>query len=310
MEEFKYQCELCNYKCKTKCNWHHHINTLKHLKKCTGEDDLDEYDYMCNNCSKMYKSKSGLWNHNKTCNPKLNDIIGDTDTINIPKEVWFHMIQESSEFKALLMESLKNNNNMISTINNGAISNTSHSNNNTNNSTNNNNHSNNTVNNHFNLQFFLNEQCKDAIDINEFVNSIQVTVDDLEETGRLGYAEGISRIIINNLKQLDIHKRPIHCSDLKRNMLYIRHLNAWEKDKENPKLMKNVINNVAMKNIGQLQNWKNMYPGCDAYNSHKKDTYLTIVQNSMNGSSEEEQSNNTTKIIKNVAKEVIIDKNT
>ncbi len=293
-----FECEHCDFCCTKQSNWEKHLSTNKHNYRVNNDiypEDVEQNKLTCNQCNKTYKNTSGLWYHQKRCKGEPQ-----TDTINIPKEVWFHMIQESSEFKALLMESLKNNNN--NNNNNNII--------NTNNSTNNNNHSNNTVNNHFNLQFFLNEQCKDAIDINEFVNSIQVTVDDLEETGRLGYAEGISRIIINNLKQLDIHKRPIHCSDLKRNMLYIRHLNAWEKDKENPKLMKNVINNVAMKNIGQLQNWKNMYPGCDAYNSHKKDTYLTIVQNSMNGSSEEEQSNNTTKIIKNVAKEVIIDKNT
>ncbi len=288
--EHKYFCDVCEYSCNKHYNWTRHLDTKKHRnmigEEVDSDDTCNELTVFCKYCDKKYKSTSGVWYHQNRC--KLNPNINSNDTIKFQQECIMQLIQDNKEFKSLLVEFMKNGTN---TINNNVNNNNCHNNNN------------------FNLQFFLNEQCKDAIDINEFVNSIQVTIADLEETGRLGYAEGISRIIINNLKQLDVHKRPIHCSDLKRNMLYIRHSNAWEKDKEKPNLMKNMIDNVAMKNIGQLQNWKNMYPGCDAYNSHKKDTYLTIVQNSMNGSSEEEQQDNANKIIKNVAKEVIIDKN-
>jgi hypothetical protein len=304
MQNYKYFCEPCNFKCISKCNWEQHINTNKHyynttdnIKKPNKNMNQSIQYYVCVNCDKEYKSKSGLWLHHIKCMNNNAPTISENDNVMVPKELWLHMIQDNNDFKSLLMESMK-------VINNNVNSNSNNSNSNNNNI----NTTNNTVNNHFNLQFFLNEQCKDAIDISEFINSIQVTVHDLEETGRLGYAEGISRIIINKLKQLDVYKRPIHCSDLKRNMLYIRHLNAWEKDKEKPALMRNMIDSVAMKNIGQLQTWKNMYPGCDAYNSNKRGTYLTIVQNAMNGSSEEQQIDNTNKIIKNVAKEVAIDK--
>ena len=300
MEEFKYQCELCQYKCKTKCNWHHHINTLKHLKKCADEDDLDDYDYICKHCSKMYKSRSGLWNHNKICNPKLNDDIDNTDTINIPKEVWYHMIQESSEFKALLMESMKNTNSMIATNNN--------SNSNNSNSNNNINTTNNTVNNHFNLQFFLNEQCKDAININEFIESINITFDDLENTAKYGYVDGVTQIIINHLRELDIFKRPIHCSDAKRGILYFKHDNKWEKDQEEKPIAKHVVRAVSAKNIVKIQDWIHAHPGCTQSDSMKNRLYHKIYDNAMSGDTKEEQNNNLDKVIRNLIREVAINK--
>jgi hypothetical protein len=290
----KFYCEKCFYGCKKLSDWNKHISTFKHNDDSVYLNEGIEHTYKCK-CGKEYAYSSGLSKHKKKCSVYKSNIDlvvenehSNLDTIKFQQDCIMQLIQDNKEFKSLLVEFMKGGTNNANSHN-------------YNNNTNSNNNS-------FNLQFFLNEQCKDAIDINEFVNSIQVTIADLEETGRLGYAEGISRIIINNLKQLDVYKRPIHCSDLKRNMLYIRHSNAWEKDKEKPNLMKSMINNVAMKNIGQLQNWKNMYPGCDAYNSNKRETYLTIVQNAMNGSSEEEQQDNSMKIIKNVAKEVTIDK--
>jgi hypothetical protein len=160
----------------------------------------------------------------------------------------------------------------------------------------------------FNLQFFLNEECKNALNIRDFVESIQVQISDLENTGKLGYVEGISQIFINNLKQLENTDRPIHCSDYKRETLYIKNDNEWIKETDDKINIKNAIKQVANKNIKQIKNWQEKHPDYNDPDSKQNDKYMKIVLNSMSGSTEEEQKNNINKIIKNVAKEVIIEK--
>jgi len=167
---------------------------------------------------------------------------------------------------------------------------------------------NNSHNKTFNLQFFLNEQCKDALNIDEFVSSIKIKLSDLENTGRLGYVEGISRILIKNLKDLETHKRPIHCSDLKREVLYIKSDDKWEKEDENNDQIRSAIKKVANQNIRQIPVWTNEHPECKDPTSKTNDQYLKIVSNAMSGISSEEQTKNVTQIIKNVAKEIVIDK--
>jgi hypothetical protein len=172
----------------------------------------------------------------------------------------------------------------------------------------NNNNTNNSHNKTFNLQFFLNEECKDALNISEFVSSIKVELEDLEATGRLGYVEGVSRIMNKNLKDLDINKRPIHCSDLKREILYIKNDDQWIKEEETKPILKKAIKQVANENIKQINEWKKKYPDCTDSDSRKNDTYLKIVSNSMSGLTTEEQLKNYEKIISRVAKESVIDK--
>ena len=178
--------------------------------------------------------------------------------------------------------------------------------NNNNNITNNTNNTN--SNNTFNLQFFLNEQCKDAINIDEFVENIKIQLNDLETTGRVGYVEGVSRIINKNLNGLDKFKRPIHCSDIKREILYIKNNNEWKKDDTEKQMLTKAIKQVACKSIGQIGEWKKENPDCADSESKKNDLYLKIISNSMSGMTTEEQSKNYEKIITNVAKEVIIEK--
>jgi hypothetical protein len=175
-----------------------------------------------------------------------------------------------------------------------------------------NSHNNNINNSHnktFNLQFFLNEQCKDALNIKEFVESIQVQLSDLENTGKLGYVDGISSIFINNLEQLDAHMRPLHCSDAKREILYIKDNNQWAKESDDKTIIKNAIKQVANKNIKQISEWQKENPEYSDSSSKVNDRYIKIISNSMSGSTTEEQKNNIDKIIKNVSKRVIIDKN-
>ncbi len=166
----------------------------------------------------------------------------------------------------------------------------------------------NNINNSFNLNVFLNEKCKDAINISEFVDNIKMQLTDLENFGYLGYVEGVSRIFIKNLKDLDTYSRPIHCSDFKREVLYIKDDNKWTKEQEDKPILKSAIKQIANKNIKQIQTWKQENPECIHSDSRKNDQYINIVMNSMSGGTSEEQYNNIYQIVKNVSKAVIIEK--
>jgi hypothetical protein len=154
----------------------------------------------------------------------------------------------------------------------------------------------------------LNEKCKDAINISDFVDNIKLQLTDLENFGQMGYIEGVSRILVKNLKNLDAYSRPIHCSDLKREVFYIKDNNEWAKDTDDKTLLKGAIKQVANKNIKQIPIWKQNNPGCCESESNKNDQYMNIVMNSMSGGSNEEQFTNISQIVKNVAKAVVIDK--
>jgi len=197
------------------------------------------------------------------------------------------LINENRDFKNLILEIIKKDNgNFITNTNNNI---------NFNNKT-------------FNLNFFLNEQCKDALNINEFVDSITLQICDLETTGRLGYVEGMSRIINKNLNKLDKCKRPFHCSDLKREVIYIKNNDLWCKEESTKPVLRNVIKQVANKNINQISEWRQLNPGCTSSDSRKNDFYLKLVSNAMSGSTSEEQNNNYNKIISNILKTITIDK--
>jgi hypothetical protein len=171
-----------------------------------------------------------------------------------------------------------------------------------------NNNNNNNNNKTFNLQLFLNETCKDAINLTDFVNQIQVSISDLEETGKLGYAEGISKVFIKNLNDIDYSNRPIHCSDSKREILYIKDDNQWIKDDEQKTNLTKAIKQVANKNIKKISEWQQLNPEYNNPDSKQNDKYMKIVLNSMSGSTKEEADKNYEKIAKNIAKEVVIEK--
>jgi hypothetical protein len=243
-------------------------------------------------CGKEYKSMSGLWKHKNTCIQYKNDVIEENikDDKSNKDNLIEYLIKENSEFKGLIMELIKKDNNS-NNVSNNVSNNTINSNNNT-----------------FNLQFFLNEQCKDALNIGEFIDSIKVQLTDLENTGRLGYVEGVSKILIKNLNELDAYKRPIHCSDLKREVIYIKDDDKWMKENDDKHMIKKAIKDVANKNIKQITEWANLNPDCKQSDSKKNNQYLNIVMNSMSGGSNEEQCANIEKIVKNITKSVIIDK--
>jgi hypothetical protein len=296
----KYCCNICDYVTSKKFNYNKHLSTSKHNNTIIGNQKVAKVakvanveNFICNTCGMQYVTNSGLWKHKLKCKietqtkSKLESESALKMDLLKKDNLIEYLIKENSEFKGLIMELIKKDN----------------STNITNNTTNNTN-----CHNSFNLNLFLNEKCKDAINISDFVDSVKMQLSDLENFGHLGYVEGISRILIKNLNDLDTLKRPIHCSDLKREVLYIKDNNEWTKETEEKLVIKNAIKQVANKNIKQIQTWKNENPDCIHSESRKNDQYMNIVMNSMSGGTSEEQFNNISQIIKNVSKEVIINK--
>jgi hypothetical protein len=163
-------------------------------------------------------------------------------------------------------------------------------------------------NNKFNLNFFLNEQCKDALNIGDFIDSLQLKLSDLENTARLGYVEGISNIFVKGLKELDLYKRPVHCSDIKRETLYIKDEDKWLKEDEENMKLKQAIKKITNKNIDKIAEWVDENPNCKDSSSKKNDEYMNLISNCMSGTCTEDQKQNMSKIITKVAKEVCIQK--
>jgi hypothetical protein len=281
-----FYCNICDFKCCKQSNYYKHLITLKH-KNRTQLNDLEPKNskkmFVCEKCNKKYTARNSLWYHEKKC--KYDTQIEKENTINDKDNLITLLLTQNKE----LMDLLKS----------GMISNTT--NNNSHNTTNNDNKI-------FNLQFFLNETCKDAMNINEFVSSIKVNLEELENTGRQGYIEGVSSIILNRLNALEQHFRPLHCSDSKREVFYIKENNEWKKENENKPILTKAIKTIANENIKQIKCWRDKYPDCTKSDSTKNDLYLKIVSNSMNGLTEEESCKNIDKIISNVSKKVLIDK--
>jgi hypothetical protein len=246
--------------------------------------------HICFECGKKYKDNSGLWRHKKKCPKSINDIKNQLDNEEKTQQLVEYLLKENSEFKQLMMEQNKH---MVELAKNAGHNTTS-----------------NIVNNNqsFNLQFYLNETCKDAMNIMDFVGQLQVGISDLEETGRLGFAEGISKIFINGLKQININDRPIHCSDSKRETLYIKSNNEWNKECEDKLILTNALKHVAHKNMKQIGEWTKGHPEYNDPDSKENDRYLQIVSESMSGSTKEEMTKNYNKIIKNIVKETVIKK--
>jgi hypothetical protein len=281
-----YCCESCDYSTCKKFNFVKHISTPKHIKSMVGNNFVENVakssnqSFTCIYCEKTYKDNSGLWRHKKKCHNKSYE----PDQTDLVK----YLMKENSEFKQLMIEQNKQ---MIEIAKNSGHHNNFNSHNKT-----------------FNLQVFLNETCKNAININEFIEQLQISISDLEETGKLGFTEGISKIFINGLKQIDIPDRPLHCSDLKRETIYIKNNNEWTKDSDENLLLVNAIKQVSNKNIKKISEWQKINPEYKDSSSKINDRYLKIVSESMSGTSKEESDKNYKKIVKNIAKESIIDK--
>jgi len=291
----KYECSFCNYNTVSKKDFNKHnlsdkhnrlVNASKMLENPNELSSNDKKMYFCN-CGKTYSHDSSYYRHKKKCNVIP---VTDSNAESFDKDKLILMlINQNSE---LIKETSEFKNMMMKVIENGTM-----------------NHSHNNTNSHnksFNLQFFLNETCKDAMNIMDFVDSIKLQLSDLEGVGELGYVEGISKIIVKNLKELDVTQRPVHCTDKKRETMYIKDQDKWEKDEERLKLHK-VVRKVACKNQNLIPKFKEAHPDCGKYHSKFSDQYNKIVVESMGGSGDNDFEKEE-KIIKNISKQVFIDK--
>jgi len=287
-----FECKYCDYNTCNKKDFSKHINTIKHKKKVFVTDgdvlvtDLSQKSlFTCEKCLKTYKSRNGLWSHKKKCESS-----GEEQPSN---NIIVELLKQNKEFKDLIIEQNKQIMELAKEKNT-VINNT------TNNS--------NTNNNQFNLQFFLNEQCKDALNLVDFVNQIKLQLSDLDMIGRVGYVEGMSKIFLRNLHELDVFKRPIHCSDLKRETLYVKDKDAWEKENGENIKIKQAIRGIENKNIKQIPIWVKENPSSEDFETKKHLEYQNILLESMGGSTSEDDNKKCDKIIRNIAKEVVIDK--
>jgi len=287
-----FYCEICNTKCSRKKEWIRHLSTRKHKngEKSTKNGEIATFSnaqkYVCH-CKKVYNDRSGLWRHKQKCSEKNSGVITPDDKA-FDKDIFFSLLQQNKEFKDVILEQSKQ---IVELARNNSITN----------------NINTTNNNKFNMNFFLNEQCKEALDIMDFVNSLKVQLSDLENTGNVGYVKGISDIFLRGLKELDVYKRPIHCSDLKREVMYIKDNDVWEKDEDKQKVKK-VIKNIANKNFKQINEWVDENPEANDIQTKKHDQYMKILMKCTGGTNIEEDNVFYNKIITNVAKEVLIEK--
>lgn len=283
-------CNSCDYFTCRKSQYDRHILTGKHLMSTicqhssTKSSKINLEEYKCE-CGKIYKERTGLWKHKQRCNEKLENFT-EKQKQQQPNELVMSLLNQNMELQKQIIELCKDKNTVI----------------------NNTNCNNTTTNNNFSLSFFLNEQCKDALNIMDFINQLQLKLSDLDMVGKIGYTEGISQIFIRGLKELDVYKRPIHCSDLKRETLYVKDKDSWEKDDDDKAKIKLAIKQISAKNVKNISAWVDENPDSEDINAKKHMEYHNIIINAMGGSNAEEDEKNYNKIIKNVVKEVTIKK--
>jgi len=283
-------CESCDYVTSRKSQYDRHLSTPKHKNttnttiNTTNLVPKSSENFICE-CGKEYKHHSSLWNHKKKCKDNSNSV---TDAESLDKDQLIIMLLKQNA------ELIKGQQDMfMKVVENG---------------THNNNH--NTTNSHnksFNLQFFLNETCKDAMNIMDFVDSIKIQLSDLENVGKLGYVDGISNIIAKNLNSLDETKRPVHCTDTKREVMYVKDEDKWEKEEDNKPKIRKLIKHVAHKNTKLLKDYKTKYQGCEKSESKYSEKYDKLIIEAFGGKGDNDDAKED-KIIKNILKEVKIEK--
>ena len=290
----KFYCKFCDYGTSKKSSYNDHILSAKHQKLAISNQEEQNgndfsqilpkfcHSYTCQNCSKEYKDNSGLWRHKKKCLKLVEEMQEKKQDYSVSNENVLALIKQNQELQKQVFELASK----PKTINNTT---------------------NNTMNASFNLNLFLNETCKDAMNLTDFVDSLKISFADLENTGKLGYEKGISQIFLNGLKQLDVNRRPIHCTDTKRESLYIKDKDNWEKDQEKQRI-RTAVRRVANKNVNQIADWFNANPDAHDYHSKKNDQYLNIVLKATGGSTKEEEEERINKVITTIAKHVEIDK--
>jgi hypothetical protein len=299
-----YICEYCQINTSNKKDFSNHIQTRKHLNKVRDYKpniDVNEpEEYECQ-CGKLYMCKGSLWRHKKTCNPETANKKNERPMTLSPDLVMEIMNQNKElqellkEERKMLIEEMKKSNNGSNNVYANTISNNTNIQNTNNNS-------------NFNLNFFLNEQCKNAINLTDFINSLVVTAQDFERTGKVGFVEGISKIFLKGLKALDVYSRPIHCTDLKRESIYVKQDNVWVKEDSEKTHLNTAVKQIARKNLRQLITWKEENPDCLDTSTPASDLLVKFSQRALGGIGEQEDAKFRNAIIKNIMKDVVVDK--
>ena len=304
-------CKFCDYSTSSKKDFNKHCSTRKHIKRekenqieqnRTENREKSHSNFACEKCNKSYISKSGLWNHKKKCIEKpIENTLVSTELPNAATII--EIIKQNQEFKTILieqqkiqMEQQKENKELINKVielskeprivNNGTM-------------TQNNNQK------HFNLQFFLNDTCKDAITIKQFIDNIQISLEDLESVGRNGYIKGISDIVLKELNTLDVTKRPIHCTDLKREVIYLKEEDKWNKDDDENTKLKNIIRTVENKSWNKIPEWQQENPDVVILDTPENILNAQIMRNVCGNDNAVKLRE---KIVKVIAKETIVEK--
>lgn len=304
----KYLCIECNFSCSKKSNYESHLLTAKH-KMITNDNEknaeknveknVEKIVHKCPNCPKIYKFASGLSRHMKICCPVIQEpIVSNTEMIDL--------IKQNQEVVDLLVEEKKKNqeerkkneelqNQLIEVVKEGK--------------TINNHNTHNTNNTQFNLNVFLNEDCKDAVNLIDFIQNLKLSLNDLESMGQLGYVNGMQRIFKNALNNMDVTERPIHCTDIKRETVYVKDKDKWELENPNKSKLKATLHKIEEKNLEKISHWRDENPRCEIMDSRENADYINISLNSLGSDNTDEKEKQENKVIKNVLKEVTVDKN-
>ena len=304
----KFCCIICDFECCKESDYMRHMNTSKHINRTnlnilneTATPENAHVIYKCKKCNKEYKARNSLWYHEKKCNSTPENITIDIEdpepteksvpgSMDFSSDLILELLKQNQEFKELILEQNKQ---MLEISKDRSITN--------NNNITQNNH------NKFNLNVFLNETCKDALNLSDFLESLILTLSDFENFGPLGYCGGISNILVKGLNKLDISKRPIHCSDLKREVIHIKNNDTWHKD-DNKEQMIKAIKAIEHKNIKQMSLWGKANPEYKDPNHKKSDLYTKLIDNSLCETDKEKAQKNYHKIIRTVAKEILVEK--
>ena len=280
----KYICKSCDYLTCKKSSMNKHNLSAKHLNRtklnALEQKSCEKEIYTCKKCNKAYKARNSLWYHEKKCINTNNE--NNENETNLLNNLVLEIVKSNTDAVKQMLEICKNNNN-------------------TNNNSNNTIHSNNKT---FNLQIFLNEQCKNAMNLSDFIASIKLQMSDLESLGTLGYTEGMHTIIFKEFIDIELFNRPFHCSDLKREIIYIKDGDKWEKEDPENKKLKNAIRSIEKKNFKLLNERAEQHPKINDCNSPDGDKYLKLLNHATSGDNE-----HMNKVIKKLAKNITIDKN-
>ena len=285
----KYKCNICYYVTSRKSQYERHILTQKHIMTSNGLH-LGINDYTCD-CGKEYSCRQNLYRHKQKCTILNEDKIASTPVESQPidSNLIVELLKQNKELHKMVIDLAKNAGNTT---------------NNTNNNT-----TNNTTNNKFNLNVYLNETCKDAINLNDFIQSIELSINDFINTGEVGYVKGISSIMVDRIRDMEPHARPIHCTDLKRETVYVKDSDIWAKEDENKTHLRKAVRIVADKNRSLVHPWREDNPNYEILDTPECDKFFEYTKASLGGYGKEEDLKFENKIINNILKETIVDKN-